>query len=193
MGKYSDIRRGKELNAALEKLRAYEDLTRAEKQALYKGQRGSSVKVSAKRVKGYVESFGLVGRLFLPVKLLSSTQTTNASLISIVRTATAAEERNHAFGFTVPAGGATLDGMKGYAPARLSLTDRGAEVADNKSRITDVAYKRYDNKTVSSPFGSRTGGTETYDQAVSDIGNQSTLATFLETEGNRIAFTPEIL
>lgn len=193
MGRYSDIRRGKELAVALEKLRAYEDLTRPQKQAAYKAQRGSSVKLKASRVKGYVESFRLAGRIFLPVKLLSNTQTTNASLIGIARTAAAAEDRNHAVGFTVPSGGITLDGMEGFIPARLSLTDRGDEVSDNKSRMTDIEYKRYDNKTVSSPFGSKTGGSEAYDQAVTDIRDQPAIATFLQSEGNRIAFTPEIL
>ncbi|WGV24780.1 hypothetical protein [Halotia branconii] len=192
MGKYSDIRRGKELNEALTKLRAWEDLSRDAKQTLYKGQRGSSVKVNANRVKGYVESFGLVGRIYLPTRLLSSTQTTQAALINTVRTAAAASSRTHDVGFTVPTGGVLLDGLKGYKPAKLSLTDRGTEVADNKSRITNIEYKRYDNKTVSSPFGAGTD-TETYQAAVTDIKGQSAIETFLQSTGNRIAFTPEIL
>ncbi len=193
MGRYSDIRRGKELNEALTKLRAWEDLSTDAKQTLYKGQRGSSVRVKAKRVKGYVESFELVGRIFLPVKLLSETQTSNGTLIGIVRTATAANSRTRDNGFTAPTGGVTLDGMKGFKPAKLSLTDRGAEVADNKSRITNVEYKRYDNKTVSSPFGAEADGTETYAQAVSTIGAQQPIKNFLATEGNRVSFTPEVL
>jgi hypothetical protein len=82
--------------------------------------------------------------------------------------------------------------MKGFKTAKLSLTDRGAEVADNKSRVTDIEYKRYDNKSVSSPFGAQTDGTETYAQAVSAIGNQTAIKTFLTTEGNRVSFTPEV-
>ncbi len=193
MGKYSDVRRGKELNEALTKLRAWEDKSREDKQTLYKSQRGSSVRVNANRVKGYVESFELVGRLFLPVRLLSGTQTTNSTLIGIVRAATAADGRTHDAGFTPPTGGVTLDGMNGYQPAKLSLTDRGAVVADNKSRVTNIEYKRYDNKSVSSPFGASTAGTETYAQAKSAIADQTAIKTFLETEGNRVAFTPEIL
>ncbi len=193
MGRYRDIRRGKELNEALTKLRAWEDLSIDAKQTLYKSQRGSSVKVKANRVKGYVESFELVGRIFLPVKLLSGTQTTNGTLIGIVRTATAAEGRTHADGFTVPTGGVTLDGMKGFKSAKLSLTDRGAEVADNKSRVTTIEYKRYDNKSVSSPFGAETDGTETYAQAKAAIADQAAIKTFLQTEGNRVSFTPEVL
>jgi hypothetical protein len=193
MGRYGDIRRGKELNEALTKLRAWEDLSTEAKQTLYKSQRGSSVKVKAKRVKGYVESFELVGRIYLPVKLLSDTQTTNGTLIGIVRTATAAESRTHDNGFTVPTGGVTLDGMKGFNPAKLSLTDRGAEVADSKSRVTNIEYKRYDNKSVSSPFGTQADGTETYAQAVSAISDQQPIKTFLATEGNRVSFTPEVL
>ncbi|WP_414576941.1 hypothetical protein [Anabaena sp. CCY 9402-a] len=192
MGKYSDIRRGVELNAALTKLRAWEDLSRDAKQTLYKGQRGSSVKVNANRVKGYVESFGLVGRIYLPVKLLSGTQTANGTLIGIVRTAAASSTRTHDVGFTVPTGGVLLDGLKGYRPAKLSLTDRGAEVADNKSRVTDIEYKRYDTKTVSSPFGAGTDS-ETYTAAVADIKALSAIESFLQTAGNRIAFTPELL
>lgn len=193
MGRYGDIRRGKELNEALTKLRAWEDLSTDAKQALYKSQRGSSVRVSANRVKGYVESFELVGRIFLPVKLLSATQTTNGTLIGIVRTATGADGRNRADGFTVPTGGVTLDGMKGFRPAKLSLTDRGAVVADNKSRVTNIDYKRYDNKSVSSPFGAQTDGTETYAQAKSLIADQQPIKTFAATEGNRVSFTPEVL
>jgi hypothetical protein len=193
MGRYSDIRRGVELNAALTKLRAWEDLSKDAKQTLYKGQRGSAVRVKANRIKGYVESFGLVGRIFLPVKLLSSTQTTDSTLIGIVRTAAGATDRTRAVDFTVPSGGVTLDGLKGYKPAKLSLTDRGAAVADNKSRITDIEYARYANRTVSSPFGSSTAGNETYAAAVSDIGDQQAIKTFLQTAGNRISFTPEIL
>lgn len=193
MGKYSDIRRGKELNEALTKLRAWEDLSRDAKQTLYKGQRGSSVKVTANRVKGYVESFGLVGRIFLPVRLLSSSQTQQASLISTVRTAAATSSRTREAGFTVPSGGVLLDGLKGYRPAKLSLTDRGSEVTDNKSRITNIEYKRYDNKTVSSPFGAEADGTETYTEAVTAIKGLSAIETFLQSAGNRIAFTPEIL
>ncbi len=52
MGRYGDIRRGKELNEALTKLRAWEDLSTEAKQTLYTSQRGSSVKVKANRVKG---------------------------------------------------------------------------------------------------------------------------------------------
>lgn len=193
MGKYSDIRRGKELNEALTKLRAWEDLSRDAKQTLYKGQRGSSVKVTANRVKGYVESFGLVGRIFLPVRLLSSSQTQQTSLISTVRTAAATSSRTREAGFTVPSGGVLLDGLKGYRPAKLSLTDRGSEVTDNKSRITNIEYKRYDNKTVSSPFGAEADGTETYTEAVTAIKGLSAIETFLQSAGNRIAFTPEIL
>lgn len=192
MGRYSDIRRGVELNAALTKLRAWEDLSIDAKQTLYKGQRGTSVKVNANRVKGYVESFELVGRIFLPVKLLSATQSANGTLIGIVRTAANANDRTKAVDFTPPTGAALLDGMTGYKPAKLSLTDRGAEVADNKSRITDIEYKRYDNKTVSSPFGASTD-TETYAQAVSVIKAQTAIETFLQTAGNRVSFTPEIL
>ncbi|MBE9210510.1 hypothetical protein IQ244_29210 [Nostoc sp. LEGE 06077] len=193
MGRYSDIRRGVELNAALTKLRAYEDLSRDAKQSLYKGQRGSSVKVKANRVKGYVEAFGLVGRVFLPVRLLSATQTGSvATLIGIVRTAVAAEGRALAVDFAAPVGGVKLDGLKGYVPAKLSLTQRGAEVADNKSRVTDIEYKRYDNKSVSSPFGAGTD-TETYAAAVADIKAQSAIESFIGSEGNRVSFTPELL
>lgn len=193
MGRYGDIRRGKELNEALIKLRAWEDLSTDAKQALYKAQRGNSVKVKANRVKGYVESFELVGRIYLPVKLLSATQTTNGTLIGIVRTATAADSRTHAVGFTVPTNGVTLDGMTGFKPAKLSVTDRGAEVTDNKSRVTTTEYKRYDNKSVSSPFGVQADGTETYAQAVAAIRDQAPIKSFLATEGNRVTFTPEVL
>ncbi|MBC6436218.1 hypothetical protein FM036_45645 [Nostoc sp. HG1] len=193
MGRYGDIRRGKELNEALTKLRAWEDLSTDAKQTLYKSQRGSSVKVKPNRDKGYVESFELVGRIFLPVKILSATQTTNGTLIGIVRTAVTADGRTRADGFTVPTGGVVLDGISGFKPAKLSLTDRGAAVADNKSRVTTAEYKRYDNKSVSSPFGSQTDGTETYAQAKAAIADQPAIKTFLQTEGNRISFTPEVL
>ena len=192
MGRYSDIRRGAELNAALIKLRAYEDLTRDQKQAAYKAQRGTSVKVNANRVKGYVEAFGLTGRIYLPVRLLDDNQQSNGVLISMVRTAAADSSRTHAVGFTVPSGGVLLDGLSGYRPAKVSATARGAAVADNKSRVTDIEYKRYDNKSVASPFGAGTD-TETYAAAVADIKAQSALETFLGTAGNRISFTPEIL
>lgn len=193
MGRYGDIRRGKELNEALTKLRAWEDLSTDAKQALYKSQRGSSVRVKPNRVKGYVESFELVGRIYLPVKLLSATQTTQGTLIAIARTATTAENRTHPVGFTVPTGGVLLDGMKGFRTAKVSFTDRGAEVADSKSRITNIEYKRYDNKTVSSPFGVQTDGAETYSQAVAAILDQAPVKAFLQTEGNRVSFTPEAL
>ncbi|MBD2503128.1 hypothetical protein [Anabaena azotica] len=194
MGRFSDIRRGKELNEALTKLRAWEDLTRAQKQALYKQQRGTSVRVKARRTKGYVESFGLVGRIYLPVRLLDNNQTgsTQATLISTVRTAAGQSDRTKASDFTSPQGGVLLDGLKGYKPAKLSLTDRGTALTDNKSRVTEVEYQRYDTKTVSSPFGAKSD-TETYDQAVSEIGDQEAIKSFLTSDGNRIAFTPEVL
>ncbi len=193
MGRYSDIRRGVELNAALTKLRAWEDLSTDAKQTLYQGQRGTSVRVNANRIKGYVESFNLVGRIFLPVKLLSATQSANGTLISTVRTAAAADNRTHAVDFTPPTGGVLLDGLKGFTPAKLSLTERGAAVADNKSRITDIQYKRYDNKSVASPFGSElTAGNEAYAVAVAAIKAQTAIETFLTTTGNRVSFTPEL-
>jgi hypothetical protein len=192
MGRYSDIRRGAELNAALTKLRAYEDLTRDQKQAAYKAQRGTSVKVNANRVKGYIEAFGFTGRIFLPVKLLDDTQQSNGVLIGMVRAAAAADSRTHAVGFTVPTGGVLLDGLSGYKPAKVSATARGSVVADNKSRVTDIEYKRYDNKSVASPFGSSTD-TEDYSAAVTAIKAQTAIETFLGTVGNRISFTPEIL
>jgi hypothetical protein len=193
MGRYSDIRRGVELNAALTKLRAWEDLSTDAKQTLYKGQRGSVVKVNPNRIKGYVESFGLSGRIYLPVKLLSATQTTDATLIGIARDAAATTGRTVQVGFTLPTGGVLLDGLSGYRPAKVALTDRGAVVSDNKSRITDIEYKRYANKTVSSPFGSQQSGGELYQTAVTEIKDLAAIKTFLQTVGNRIAFTPEIL
>lgn len=193
MGKFSDIRRGKELNEALTKLRAWEDLPRDQKQQRYKAQRGSSVKVDANRVKGYVESFGLIGRIFLPVRLLADMQSTSTTLIGIVRAAAEAEGRTKKLGFEVPAGGVQLDGLSGYKPARFGLTDRGAVVSDNKSRITEIEYKRYDNKTVTSPFGSNTAGNEAYSVAVSQISDIEAIKNFLQSVGNRIIFTPEIL
>ncbi|MBD2204939.1 hypothetical protein H6G33_04230 [Calothrix sp. FACHB-1219] len=193
MGKYSDIRRGRELNEALTKLRAWEDLSKDAKQTLYKGQRGTSVRVDANRVAGYVESFGLSGRIYLPVKLLSSTQTANASLISTVRNAADDTGRTLAANFTLPTGGTKLDGLTGYKPAKISLTQRGAAVSDNKSRITNIEYKRYDNKSVASPFGSKNTGGETYLDAVAAIRAQSAIATFLNDKGNRISFTPEVV
>ena len=47
MGKYTDIRRGKELNAALDQTTGMGKPYQSAKQTLYKGQRGSSVKVKA--------------------------------------------------------------------------------------------------------------------------------------------------
>ncbi len=196
MGRYSDIRRGKELDAALTKLRAWEDKTRVEKQALYKSQRGSSVRVKSNRIKGYVESFELVGRIFLPVKILGDTQTANGVLIGMVRDATATLKRTYKATEAIPIVTPPiimLDGLTGYRPARFSATDRGAAVTDNKSRVTEVEYKRYDSKSVSSPFGSQTSGTETYTTAVTAIKAITAIDIFLKSEGNRISFTPEVV
>lgn len=195
MGRYGDIRRAKELTEALTKLRAWEDKTIQEKRTLYKAQRGSSVRVKVNRVKGYVESFQLVGRIYLPAKLLSDTQTGSnaASLANIVREAVQTDGRTLAVGFTLPVGGLLLDNLTGYRPARLSLTDRGAEVADSKSRITDLEYKRYDNKNVSSPFGSKNTGGETYAEAVIAINDIAAIKAFAQQEGNRVAFIPEVI
>jgi hypothetical protein len=195
MAKYRDIRRGAELNKALTKLRTYEDLEKVEKQAKYKAQRGSSVKVKPKRIKGYVESFRLTGRVYLPVKLLAQTQTSNSDIISLVRTSTAANGRTSATDFTIPSGGTQLDGLSGFKPARFGVIERGARVADNKSRVTDVEYSRYDDKSVSGPFGSSDAGSESYDTAIDVIQKLAAVKAFLAipTGGNRIYFTPEIL
>ncbi|MTJ50905.1 hypothetical protein [Dolichospermum sp. UHCC 0259] len=193
MGRYTDIRRGVELNAALTKLRAYEDLSTDAKQAAYKAQRGNSVKVKPNKTKGFVESFNLTGRIYLPVRLLSETQTTNGTLISLVRTASATTGRTVDVGFTVPAGGVVLDGLTGFKAARFGAVQRGAAVADNKSRLTDIEYSRYDNKSVSSPFGSEQAGSETYPTAVAAIRALAAVETFVGTTGNRIYFTPEII
>jgi hypothetical protein len=196
MGRYSDIRRGKELDAALTKLRAWEDKTRVEKQALYKSQRGNLERVKCIRIKGYVESFELVGRIFLPVKILGDTQIANGTLIGMVRDAAETLKRTYKATDAIPAVTppiTMLDGLTGYRPARVSATDRGAVVADNKSRVTEFEYKRYDNKSVSSPFGSQTSGTETYATAVIAIKAVAAIDTFLKTEGSRISFTPEVI
>ena len=195
MGRYGDIRRANELTAALTKLRAWEDKTIEQKKELYKSQRGTSVRVKVNRVKGYVESFGLAGRIYLPVKLLSDTQTgSNATaLANTVREAVQTTGRTLAVGFTLPTGGVLLDGLTGYRPARLSLTDRGAAVTDNKSRVTDFEYKRYDNKSVSSPFGSQSAGSELYGTAVTEISDIAAIKAFIAIEGNRVAFIPEVI
>jgi len=194
MARFSDIRRGAELNKALIKLRAYEDLERPQKQAAYKAQRGSSVKVKPRRIKGYIESFRLTGRTYLPVKLLSSTQTSNSDIISLVRTSTG-NGRTLASDFTMPSGATKLDGLSGFKPARFGVIERGAAVADNKSRVTGDEYSRYDNKSVSSPFGSNDPGSEPYDTAVAAIRDLANVTAFLNAPagGNRIYFTPEIL
>ncbi len=195
MSRYGDIRRAKELAEALTKLREWEDKPLKEKRALYKAQRGSSVRVKVIRTKGYVESFELQGRIYLPVKLLSDTQTgSNAtSLANTVREAVQTDGRTLAVGFTLPTGGLLLDNLTGYRPARLSLTDRGAEVADNNSRITDLEYKRYDNKSVSSPFGSKSAGSEPYADAVAEISDIAAIKAFAQQEGNRVSFIPEVI
>ncbi|MDZ8082819.1 MAG: hypothetical protein RMX35_27615 [Nostoc sp. DcaGUA01] len=195
MSRYGDIRRAKELTEALEKLRAWEDKTLKEKRAAYKAQRGTSVRVKVIRTKGYVESFELVGRIYLPTKVLSDTQTgsNQATLANMVREAVQAEGRTLAVGFELPAGGVLLDGLSGFRPAKLSITERGEEVTDNASRITDLEYKRYDNKSVSSPFGSKNTGGETYAAAVAAISDIAAIKTFLQQEGNRVTFTPELI
>ncbi|MBD2569692.1 hypothetical protein [Anabaena lutea] len=193
MGRYTDIRRGVELNAALTKLRAYEDLTRAQKQAAYKAQRGTSVKVKPNKVKGFVESFNLAGRIYLPVRLLSDTQSGNTDITTLVREAAATTGRTIAVGFTVPQGGVLLDGLTGFKAARFGVVKRGAAVADNESRVTDIQYARYDNKSTSSPFGSQQAGNEAYATAVSEIKDIANVKTFLASEGNRIYFAPEII
>ncbi|MBO1058987.1 MAG: hypothetical protein HEQ27_21770 [Dolichospermum sp. JUN01] len=194
MGRYSDIRRGVELNKALIKLRAYEDLERPQKQAAYKAQRGSSVRVKPKRIKGYIESFRLTGRVYLPARLLGPTQSSNSDIISLVRTSIEANGRSLASDFTLPSGGTQLDGLSGFKPARFGVIERGARVSDNKSRVTNFEYSRYDNKSVSSAFGSAGTGSEPYDTAVDAIRKLAAVKEFLAaTEGNRIYFTPEIL
>ncbi len=193
MGRYSDIRRGVELNAALTKLRAYEDLSRDAKQAAYKAQRGNSIKVKPRKIKGFVESFRLNGRVYLPVRLLGPTQTSNSDIISLVRTATATNGRTLQTDFELPVGGVRLEGLTGFKPARFGVVERGATVTDNKSRLTSIEYRRYDNKSVSSPFGSRETGTEIYDTAVEAIKELAAVKTFLGVDGNRMYFTPEIL
>jgi hypothetical protein len=194
MPRYGDIRRGAELNKSLIKLRTYEDLERQQKQAAYKAQRGSSVRVKPRRIKGYIESFRLTGRVYLPVKLLGPTQTSNSDIISLVRTSTATNGRTLAVDFALPSGGSKLDGLSGFKPAKFGVIERGARVADNKSRVTGDEYSRYDNKSVSSPFGSVEAGSELYDTAVNAIQNLAAVKTFLAaTEGNRIYFMPEIL
>ncbi|MBC1236770.1 hypothetical protein [Nostoc sp. 2RC] len=195
MGRYGDIRRAKELTEALTKLREWEDKTVKEKRALYKAQRGNSVRVKVIRTKGYVESFALAGRIYLPVKLLAETQTgsNQTTIANMVRNAVETDGRTLAVDFTLPTGGVLLDGLSGYRPARLSVTDRGAEVTDNASRITDLEYKRYDNKSVSSPFGSKNTGGETYAEAVTAINDISAIKTFLQKEGNRVSFIPEVI
>lgn len=195
MGRYGDIRRAKELTDALTKLREWEDKTVKEKRAAYKAQRGTSVRVKVIRTKGYVESFELVGRIYLPTKVLSDTQTgsNQATLANMVREAVQTDGRTLAVGFELPTGGVLLDGLSGFRPARLSLTERGEEVSDNASRITELEYKRYDNKSVSSPFGSKNTGGETYAAAVAAISDIQAIKTFLLQEGNRVTFTPEII
>ncbi|MDZ8086510.1 MAG: hypothetical protein RMY16_13275 [Nostoc sp. DedQUE12b] len=195
MGRYGDIRRAKELGDALTKLREWEDKTLKEKRAAYKAQRGTSVRVKVIRAKGYVESFELQGRIYLPVKLLSDNQTGGnaTTLANVVREAVQTSGRTLAVGFELPTGGLLLDNLTGYRPAKLSLTDRGAEVADSKSRITDLEYKRYDNKSVSSAFGSKATGSEPYADAVAEISDIASIKAFAQKEGNRVSFIPEVI
>jgi hypothetical protein len=88
-----------------------------------------------------------------------------------------------------------LDGLSGFKPARFGVIERGARVADNKSLVTDVEYSRYDDKSVSGPFGSSDAGSESYDTAIDVIQKLAAVKAFLAipTGGNRIYFTPEIL
>ncbi|MCM0590161.1 MAG: hypothetical protein HEQ19_13985 [Gloeotrichia echinulata CP02] len=199
MGRYGDIRRGKELNEALAKLRAYEDKPKDQKQAAYKQQRGNSIKVSAIKEAGYVESFGLAGRIFLPVRILADNQsgsTGNAQdLITLCRNSAASDSRTRKKSEALPSGSTPLDGLKGYRPARLILVEKGSLNPDNKSRITGIQYTRYFTKSVSSPFGAKSE-TEKYQEAVSDIRELSGIKSFLtgsDSQGNRISFIPEIL
>ncbi|MDJ0737885.1 MAG: hypothetical protein QNJ47_28140 [Nostocaceae cyanobacterium] len=195
MGRYSDIRRGEELKKSLDELRKWEDLSRAEKQALYKAQRGNAVKLKPVYSKGYVESFTFNQRTYLPVRLLADEgQTLEANLIATVRTAAAADGRTLAPTFTTPSGAVLLDGISGFKPARLSITQRGNEITDkNTSRVTKSQYKRYSNRSVSSPFGSNSAGSESYEDAVKAIKAQTAIVKFAKETGNRVSFTPEIV
>ncbi|MEH2082468.1 MAG: hypothetical protein V7K89_21545 [Nostoc sp.] len=131
----------------------------------------------------------------MPTKVLADSQTgsNQTTLANMVREAVQTNGRVIAVGFTLPTGGVLLDNLSGYRPARISATDRGAEVADSKSRITDLEYKRYDNKSVSSPFGSKNTGGETYAEAVAGLSDIAAIKSFLQKEGNRISFTPELI
>lgn len=197
MGRFSDINRGPELAAAYAARQAYLALPKEQKQAKYKDLNVEKV-VSSRAIR-YLNPFGSPKVLFAEVRFpvndppASTTTSAGASqqkelasdLVSAITTAIGARIKASITGTDILGS----PGKK-FKPARVVLFQKGTgtpQVAT--SRFTNIKYLRYNNKSVSAPFGME-NDTDNYDKAVKDI--TAGCATFLGANaGNRVSFIPQ--
>lgn len=190
MGRYSDINRGPELQDAYEKYQLWLKKPRKDKKAAYKlVAKSEADRVKTERVAGFILPFNSENeKVYLEARIVSNAQTgAGTGTAAVVRGLVSSRVFE-----TMPTGTDIYSlKVRRFQFAKIIASQRTTTATtETDSRITDTPYKRHRSDNVSSPFG-RSGGTDTYSDALQAIKTAAAYKTFVGQRGNRIGFSPE--
>lgn len=183
---FRDINRGPELKIAYDNLRLYEQKSRDEKAAAYKGATKNANKASHLRKKAYILPFDAKAGQYLDARVLTATQDGTGKIpAELVADLTAGQ-----FITELTTGQNSFKAPK-FKFARLIATQRTATAtATTPSRLTKNPYKHHTTVTASSPFGA-SSATQTYAEAAVLIMAKAKFEPFDTTPGNSLTFDPQ--
>lgn len=197
MARYSDIRKGAELNDALIKFRAWDAQTADAKRADYVTAKAKPDAAKWPREDGAVIPFNSTNLLLLfECKILSVAGLAGGAPVAATdRARDAAVALSADYNLTSSQAGAVTGASRirvpNYKLAKIICTDReGVGTPGKLSRITNRPYRQYVTFSASSPIGQKTAGTN-FGVAVNAIKGDAEYTAFMSQEGSRISIIPE--
>lgn len=188
MARYSDIKRGADLNDQFIKYRDWLDDTAAARSTAYQANKSKTQDAEWERELCFVLPYQSTGEvMYLESKRLAPTQASatlskdSANLvISVVADFTLGE---------LAAGKESIR-LPGFRFARFIATERSGTPVERTSRISGKKYKQYQTISASGPFG-RTTAANTLGAFRAITQGKANVKTFVGKLGNRISIIPE--
>jgi hypothetical protein len=188
MARYSDIKRGAELNDQFVKYKDWLDDTAAAKKASYAAIRAKPVDVTWERENCFILPFSSASTtVYFEAKALTAAQT-SATLSKDA--ATLALDLSNDYSFDTLASPAESVKIPGFRFARVIATERTGTNGEKISRISGKPYKQYQTVSASCPFG-RTSSQLTLGTIRAVMLGKAAYKTFVAKPGNRVSIIPE--
>lgn len=188
MARYSDIKRGAELNDQFIKYKDWLDDTPAARKAAYAAIKAKPNDVVWDREMCFILPFSSASTaVHLEAKRLNAAQ---ASATLSKDSAVLALDLAGDFTFDTLAAPAESVRIPGFKFARVIATERTGSNGEKISRISGKAYKQYQTVSASCPFG-RTASQLTLGTIRAVMFGKAAYKTFVGKPGNRVSIIPE--